>query len=184
MGLEVMATGIRSPFDPYISHRFARASCLALAIPAAALAAPPPAPVPSPGFTITVFAGPLAASTAPDSIAVVGKSIWVAYGNGGDPGGANGAMSQIVEYDAAGKVKHTLTVTGHNDGLRLDPSTHQLWALQNEDSNPNLVVIDPITGFTVKYTFAAKPPHGGGYDDIVFTRGAVYLIPSLVDHDR
>jgi len=75
-------------------------------------------------------------------------------------------------------------VTGHNDGLRLDPSTHQLWALQNEDSNPNLVVIDPITGFTVKYTFAAKPPHGGGYDDIVFTRGAVYLIPSLVDHDR
>jgi hypothetical protein len=86
-------------------------------------------------------------------------------------------MSQIVEYDAAGKVKHTLTVTGHNDGLRLDPTTHQLWALQNEDANPNLLVIDPITGFTVQYTFAAKPPHGG-YDDMVFTNGAVYLSAS------
>ena len=130
------------------------------------------------GFTITVFAGPLAGPTAPDSIAVVGKSIWVAYGNGGDPGGTNGAMSQIVEYDAAGKVKHTLTVTGHNDGLRLDPTTHQLWALQNEDSNPNLVVIDPITRFTVNYTFAVLPPHGGGYDDIVFINRAVYLSAS------
>ena len=180
-----MATGIRSPFDPCISHRSALASCLALAllVPATALAAPPPAPVPSPGFTITVFAGPLAASTAPDSIAVVGKSIWVAYGNGGNPDGSNGATSQIVEYSSAGKVKRNLTVTGHNDGLRLDPTTHQLWALQNEDSNPNLVVIDPATGFTVKYTFADKPPHGGGYDDIVFINGAVYLSASAPKTD-
>jgi hypothetical protein len=65
--------------------------------------------------------------------------------------------------------------TGIRSRLRLDPTTHQLWALQNEDSNPNLMVIDPATGFTVKYTFADKPPHGGGYDDIVFTKGAVYL---------
>jgi hypothetical protein len=90
-GLEIiMATGIRSPFDPFISHRSALASCLAVALllPAPALAAPPPTPVPSPGFTVTVFAGPLAGSpapTAPDSIAVVGNSVWVAYGNGGDP---------------------------------------------------------------------------------------------------
>src|ERR1700731_2466602 len=166
-----MATGIRSPFDPCIFHRSALAPCLALALllPAAAFAAPPPTPVPSPGFTITTFAGPLAGSTAPDSIAVVGKSVWVAYGNGGNPDGSNGAMSQIVEYSSAGKVKRNLTVTGHNDGLRLDPNTHQLWALQNEDSNPNLVVIDPATGFCVKYAFADKPPHGGGYDDMVFT---------------
>jgi hypothetical protein len=174
-----MAPGIRSPFDPFIYHRSALA-CLTLAflLPVAALAAPPPPPVPSPGFTITVFAGPLAGSTAPDSIAVVGKSIWVAYGNGGNPDGSNGATSQIVEYSSAGKVKRNLTVTGHNDGLRLDPNTHQLWALQNEDSNPNLVVIDPATGFCVKYAFADKPPHGGGYDDMVFTKGAVYLSAS------
>jgi hypothetical protein len=180
LGLEIMAPGIRSPFDPFISHRSALASCLAVALllPAVAFAAPPPTPVPSPGFTVTVFAGPLAGSTAPDSIAVVGNSVWVAYGNGGDPAGLNGAMSQIVEYDAAGKVKTKLTVTGHNDGLRLDPTTHQLWALQNEDANPNLVLIDPITKFTVKYTFAAPPPHGGGYDDMVFGKSAVWLSAS------
>jgi hypothetical protein len=107
-----------------------------------------------------------------------GKHVWVGYGNGGNSDGSNGAKSQIVEYSSAGKVKRNLTVTGRNDGLRLDPTTHQLWALQNEDSNPNLVVIDPATGFTVKYTFADKPPHGGGYDDIVFTKGAVYLSAS------
>jgi hypothetical protein len=180
-----MATGIRSRFDPFIFHRSALASCLALALllPAAAVAAPPPPPVPSPGFTITVFAGPLAGSTAPDSIAVVGQHVWVAYGNVGNPDGSGGAMSQIVEYKAGGKVKTILTVTGHNDGLRLDPTTHQLWALQNEDANPNLVLIDPITGFTVKYTFAAPPPHGGGYDDIVFINGAVYLSASAPKTD-
>jgi hypothetical protein len=177
-----MATGIRSRFDPFIFHRSALASCLALALllPAAAVAAPPPPPVPSPGFTITVFAGPLAGSTAPDSIAVVGQHVWVAYGNGGNPDGSGGAMSQIVEYSfPGGKVERILTVKGHNDGLRLDPATNQLWALQNEDANPKLVVIDPITGITVKYKFAAPPPHGGGYDDIVFTNGAGAIIPYI-----
>ena len=105
-----MATGIRSPFDPCISHRSALASCLALALllPATALAAPPPAPVPSPGFTITIFAGPLAALTAPDSIAVVGKHVWVGYGNGGNPDGSNGAKSQIVEYSSAARLNAIL----------------------------------------------------------------------------
>ena len=100
-----MAIGIRSPFDPFIFRRSALASCLALAlvVPVTALAAPPPTPVPSPGFTITTFAGPLAGSTAPDSIAVVGKHIWVAYGNGGNPDGSGGAKSQIVEYNAAAR---------------------------------------------------------------------------------
>jgi hypothetical protein len=140
-GFKIMAPASRAPFDRFISHPSALASCLAgaLLLPAAALAAPPPTPVASPGFTVTVFAGPLAGSTAPDSIAIVGKHVWVGYGNGGAPDGSGGAMSQIVEYSSAGKVIRNLTVTGHNDGLRLDPTTHQLWALQNEDANPNLV---------------------------------------------
>jgi hypothetical protein len=168
-----MAAGNCSPFDSFLFHRPVLASCLAMALllPAPALAAPPlaPAPVPSPGFTITTFAGPLAGSTAPDSIAIVGNTVWVAYGNGGNPDGSGGAMSQIVEYSSTGTVLLNITVTGHNDGLRLNPATNQLWALQNEDANPNLVVIDPATGSTVLYTFAANPPHGGGYDDMVFT---------------
>lgn len=181
-----MASGSCSPLDPFISQRSAFASCFAMALllPTAVLAAPPPTPVPSPGYTITTFAGPLEGSTAPDSIAVVGSSVWVAYGNGGNPDGSNGAKSQIVQYSPAGTVLRNITVTGHNDGLRLDPTTNQLWALQNEDSNPNLVLIDPATGITVQYTFVTKPPHGGGYDDIVFTpasgllRGAVYISAS------
>jgi hypothetical protein len=178
-GLEIMAVGNCSPFDSFIFHRSVLASCVAMALllPAPALAVPP-TPVPSPGFTITTFAGPLAGSTAPDSIAVVGISVWVAYGNGGNPDGSNGAKSQIVEYSSAGIVQRNLTVTGHNDGLRLNPTTNQLWALQNEDSNPNLVVIDPTTGITVQYTFAAKPSHGGGYDDMVFAYGTVYISAS------
>lgn len=175
-----MAPGSRSPSYSVISHRSALAPCLAVALllPAAALAAPTPTPVLAPGFTITTFAGPLEGSTAPDSIAIAGSSVWVAYGNGGNPDGSNGAKSQIVEYSSAGLVQRNLTVTGHNDGLRLNPMTNQLWALQNEDANPNLVVIDPATGGTVLYTFAAKPPHGGGYDDMVFTKGAVYISAS------
>jgi hypothetical protein len=87
-----MAPASRAPFDRFISHPSALASCLAgaLLLPAAALAAPPPTPVASPGFTVTVFAGPLAGSTAPDSIAIVGKHVWVGYGNGGAPDGSGG----------------------------------------------------------------------------------------------
>lgn len=55
--------------------------------------------------------------------------------------GADGKFSTIVQYSLKGEVMRTFSVPGHNDGLRLvgDPD---LWALQNEDANPNLVVID------------------------------------------
>ena len=174
-----MAPGTRSPFDPCISRRLALASCLALALllPATGLAAPPPTPVPSPDFTITTFAGPLAGSTAPELHRGRRETRLGRLRQQRKPRWQRGAKSQIVEYSSAGKVKRNLTVTGHNDGLRFDPTTHQLWALQNEDANPSLLVIDPITGFTVQYTFAAKPSHGG-YDDMVFTNGAVYLSAS------
>jgi hypothetical protein len=68
-------------------------------------------------------------------------------------------------------------VPGHNDGLRI-LGDGQLWALQNEDANPNLVVIDLETGGQTPYEFA-PPPHGGGYDDIVVAQnGEVYLTAS------
>jgi hypothetical protein len=68
-------------------------------------------------------------------------------------------------------------VPGHNDGLRI-LGDGKLWALQNEDANPNLVVIDLETGGQTPYEFA-PPPHGGGYDDIVVAQnGEVYLTAS------
>ena len=79
----------------------------ASAAAAAALAAPPPAPVPSPGFTITTFAGPLTGSTAPDSIAVVGNSVWVAYGTAETPMAQRGEEPDRRVF-LVGKVKRNL----------------------------------------------------------------------------
>ena len=67
-------------------------------------------------------------------------------------------------------MQNTFSVVGHNDGLRLQPGTNNLWALQCEDANPNLVIIDLNKGTQTLYTFPPTP-HGGGYDDVVFQDG-------------
>jgi hypothetical protein len=136
-----------------------------------------PTPSVVPGFTLSTFASAPAGSTAPDSIAIVKNTVWVAFGNGGKPDGSDGAKSTIVEYSNKGAVLRSLTVVGHNDGLRLDPHTGKLWAMQNEDSDPNLVIINPASGSMENYTFG-KTPHGGGYDDIAFRGNAIYLSAS------
>jgi hypothetical protein len=136
-----------------------------------------PTPSVASGFTLSTFASAPAGSSAPDSIAIVKNTVWIAYGNGGKPDGSGGAKSTIVEYSNQGNVLLSLTVAGHNDGLRLDPHTGKLWAVQNEDSNPNLVVIDPASGSMENYSFG-KTPHGGGYDDIAFNGAAIYLSAS------
>jgi len=61
--------------------------------------------------------------------------------------------------------------------LRVNPQTKQLWAMQNEDANPNLVIIDPKTAMQTVYTFGPTP-HGGGYDDIAFRGSDVFLSAS------
>ena len=147
------------------------------------VAATGPAPIPTTGFTLSTFAGPLTGSSQPDSIAVVGATIWVGYGNTGAPDGTGGAKSQIVEYSASGSVMRVLTVAGHNDGLRYDPVSKKLWALQNEDANANLVLIDPVSAATELFTFG-KPLHGGGYDDIVFKDGTTYISASNPTLDK
>ena len=133
----------------------------------------------APGFSLSVFAGPLAGSSAPDSIAVVGGDVFIGYGNGGDPGGLNGAMSTIAEYSGNGALLGTLTVTGHNDGLRYNAGTGQLWAIQNEDGNPNLVLINPktLTPTAPPLSFSATP-HNGGYDDVAFGPNGTYISAS------
>ncbi|WP_341318618.1 hypothetical protein WN982_26790 [Paraburkholderia sp. IMGN_8] len=136
-----------------------------------------PKPVQTPGFTLSVFAAAPSGSSAPDSLAVLDDHIWVAYANGGAPDGTGNAQSQIVEYSRDGKALRTFTVAGHNDGLKVNPYTREIWAMQNEDANANLVTINAATGLTKLYTFG-KPPHGGGYDDIVFKDGQAFLSAS------
>jgi hypothetical protein len=125
-------------------------------------------------YQLSVFATAPSGFSAPDSIAVLDDRVFVGYGDGHAPDGSDGLSSQIVEYRMDGSVVQIFTVKGHNDGLKVDPSSRLLWALQNEDANPNLVIINPWTRQQTLYTFGPTP-HGGGYDDIVFRRGVVYL---------
>jgi hypothetical protein len=112
----------------------------------------------------------------PDSIAVWNDRVFIGYGNNAKPDGTFGS-STLVEYAMDGSVIQTFKIKGHNDGLKVDPKTNLLWALQNEDARPNLVILDPKNGRTKKYTFA-KPAHGGGYDDIEFRGDEVYISAS------
>lgn len=136
------------------------------------------------GYSVGIFARSVPGKyTQPDSIAVLGKHIFIGYGDGNDPAGLDGKSNQIVEYNMNGSVAFIYEVVGHNDGLKVNPYTHKLWAMQNEDGNPNLVVIDPANGEERIYTPAAPPPHGGGYDDIIFRDGKAYFSASNPAHN-
>lgn len=129
-------------------------------------------------YTVSTFATGVAGTYfQPDSIALQGSYIYIGYGNGAAPDGSDGKSSTIVKYNMNGDVITTFSVVGHNDGLRVNPQTKQLWALQNEDGNPNLAIIDPTTGTQTIYTFA-PPAHGGGYDDIAFHNNDVFISAS------
>jgi sugar lactone lactonase YvrE len=132
----------------------------AAAVPAFAQTATSP-------YQLSVFAAAPKGMSAPDSIAVLRDHVFVGYGDGNAPDGSDGKSTQIVDYALDGTVSYTYTVKGHNDGLKIDPSTHLLWALQNEDANANLVIINPKTHQQKFYTFGPTL-HGGGYDDLVF----------------
>jgi hypothetical protein len=128
-------------------------------------------------YQLSVFASAPDELSAPDSIAVLHDHVFIGYGDGNAPDGSDGKSTQIVDYGMDGSVKHTYTVKGHNDGLKVDPSTHLLWALQNEDANANLVIINPETHKQTLYTFGPTL-HGGGYDDLVFRGCKVYISAS------
>ena len=142
------------------------------------------APTPETGYTLSVFAtGVIGQYTQPDSIAVSKDHVYIGYGDGNDPTGADGKSNMIVEYTRAGQKVFSFTVKGHNDGMKLNPYTHKLWVMQNEDANPSLVVFDPETRQQQVYTFAAPPAAGGGYDDIAFHDGKAYLSASNPAND-
>jgi sugar lactone lactonase YvrE len=112
----------------------------------------------------------------PDSIVQWRDSVIVGFQNHVAKDGSDGKSSTIVEFSLSGQVKRVFSVPGHNDGLRVVGEDH-LWALQNEDANPNLVVIDLKTGNMKKFTFAPTV-HGGGYDDIVVRDDDVFITAS------
>ena len=128
-------------------------------------------------YELSVFANAPTGLSAPDSVAVLGDLVFVGYGDGHAPDGSDGKNSQVVQYHADGTVAWTYTVQGHNDGIKIDPKTHLVWALQNEDANANLVIINPVTHDQKQYSFGPTL-HGGGYDDLVFRGCKVYISAS------
>jgi hypothetical protein len=157
-------------------HRFTRSiAMLSVLLTAMAAAGQVSAAVP---YAVSTFATGVAnVYFQPDSIALLDGHIYIGYGNGAAPDGSDGKSSTVVEYKMNGDVVTTYSVVGHNDGLRVNPQTKQLWAMQNEDGNPNLVIIDPMKGTQTVYTFGPTP-HGGGYDDISFRGSDVFLSAS------
>src|SRR5579863_1941606 len=133
-------------------------------------------PVRAASITPTVFAtGAPISSTSPDSVVFGDGSLWVSYQNGADSTGASGS-STVVRYSPAGAVVKTWTIAGNVDGLRVDPSG-LVWALQNNDGNSALTVIDPGTNGTTPYTFGASYTNvaNRGFDDVEFLNGVAYL---------
>ncbi|MBV9303956.1 MAG: hypothetical protein JOY62_14820 [Acidobacteriaceae bacterium] len=125
---------------------------------------------------VSVFAsGKAINATAPDSITIANGSIWVSYGNGADSTGLKGS-STVVKYDRTGKVLKTFSIRGNVDGLKFDPETGIIWALQNQDGNSTLTLIDPETGIISgsPLSYAVKSSTRG-YDDVAFLNGKIYL---------
>jgi hypothetical protein len=83
----------------------------------------------------------------------------------------------VVEYDSDGLLLRTFAVAGHCDGLRIDPATHTVWASSNEDGNPGLVSIEQTSGKITVYHFDPTV-HGGGFDDMAFLNGKMFIAAS------
>jgi len=146
-------------------------TALLIALGASAHAGPAP----------SVFAtGGAVGGTAPDSVSIGGGSVWIEYGNGASstlPPGTDGS-STIVQYSPTGAVQHTYSIAGSVDGMKYNPTTGMVWALQNQDDNSTLSIINPTT-HTVSAPLSYGPPYvyggGRGYDDVAFLGGKVFL---------
>ena len=134
-------------------------------------------PVATRPYAVSIFATAPPGLSKPDSITFSSTSVFVGYGNGGAPDGSGGAKSNIIQYDFNGNVINNFTVVGHNDGLRFNPTRSQLWAVQNEDGNANLVQIRVPSG-SARITPLGTGPHGGGYDDIDFNNFTTFMSAS------
>lgn len=149
--------------------------------PAATSAAAVPNTATASGYSLSVFAKAPSSNLKPDSIVMMGSNVFIGYQNGGEvkDGSVPGITNQVVEYDLSGNVLKTFTVPGHVDGLMARSDTNTLWAMANEDGNPELTIIDMATGAQKTYQATVNPTvHGGGYDDMQLINGVVYVSAS------
>jgi hypothetical protein len=126
-------------------------------------------------YVLSVFAKSAAGFSQPDSIALGRDSVFIGFQNHVAKDGSDGKFSTIVQYSLDGAVKRMFSVRGHNDGLRVI-GEDDLWAIQNEDANPNLVIIDLKSGNQT--VFIPPAPHGGGYDDLRVFQDQIFMTAS------
>ena len=122
---------------------------------------------------ISTFAAAPTGASKPDSIVLADGSLIVEYGNAVASDGSGGP-STIIQYDKAGNIVHTYTIAGSVDGLKYNPYTGQIWALQNQDGNSTVAdrSRDPQGDGPPEY---ANPSATSGYDDAVFEGNKVFL---------
>jgi hypothetical protein len=128
-------------------------------------------------FQVQTFAtGGSIGATSPDSVSFGDGSVWISYQNGADSTGASGS-STVARYTPIGGLLHTWTIAGNVDGLRVDPASGLVWALQNNDGNSALTVINPTTNATTSYFYGSSYTNvaNRGFDDVVFRNGQVFL---------
>lgn len=133
------------------------------------------------GFSVSVFSQAPLGTEKPDSIVQYNNTVFIAYQKAGDvkDGSVPNLTNDIVQYDLNANVLKTYTVPGHVDGLLARADTNTLWAMANEDGNPELTIIDLTKGTQKSYTTTVNPPaHGGGYDDMQLINGVVYASAS------
>jgi hypothetical protein len=137
-----------------------------------------------PGYEVSVFTqnDSRLIVANPDSVAVDGQHVFIDYQNVtakdcSDQGKSGSPTSTVVEYNLEGKILNHWSVAGHSDGMRIDPATHLVWTTSCEDGSAMFATIDPNSSTVTPYKFP-DPPHGGGYDDLYFLNGSVYVAAS------
>ena len=70
---------------------------------------------------------------------------------------------------------HAYAIEGSVDGLKYNPETKTVWALQNQDGRSSLSLIDPATQKVTAHFDYANTSTTRGYDDVVFDGKNVFL---------
>jgi hypothetical protein len=137
-----------------------------------------------PGYEVSVFTqnDSRLIVANPDAVAFDAGHVFIDYQNVtakdcSDQGKSPAPSSTVVEYDMNGKILNHWSVPGHSDGMRVDPATHLVWTTSCEDGGALFNTIDPASGTVTAYKFP-DAPHGGGYDDLYFLGGSVYVAAS------
>ena len=135
-------------------------------------------PLAAASFTTKVIAnGNAVSATEPDSVSFANGSLWIEYGNGASSTDYSG-KSTIVQYTPSGTVQNTWSLAGSVDGLKVNPNTGMVWALQNQDALSQLSIINPSTKAVSTFTYGAPytaSSSSRGFDDVAFIGNSVYM---------